>query len=221
MDKVFLRLRRYLRQRRYEVKRIHKSWVGFDTGLKAVLSDLFVIVQISLFVALYAVACWYAPIFLYVCLGLTALTIAYVLIYEPDVQSRISWTLFLFLSCGTGFFIYVLSRKPVCYWGQLIKFNRISKRVRPLIGSFQVWDCSEAVRGDCEYIHRAGGFLPYSDTDLKYYPYAKAAMDNIIARIDAAEKFVFIEFFIVADGVYLDRLISVCRRKIAEGVEIR
>lgn len=221
VDKAFSRLRRYLQHRRYEVKRIHKSWVGFGTGLRAVLSDLFIIVQLSIPVILYAIACWYVPIFMYVCIGLTVFTIAYVLIYEPDVQSRISWTVLLVLSCGIGFLVYVLSRKSICYGFKRLKFSKISKRAKPLVGEFQTWDCSDEVLDDCEYLYRSGGFIPYSGTDLKYYPYAKPAMDNIIARIDAAEKFVFIEFFILADGVFLDRLISVFRRKIAEGVEVR
>ncbi|MDE7168416.1 MAG: hypothetical protein K2O28_06185 [Clostridia bacterium] len=221
MDKAFLRLRRYLQHRRYEVKRIHKSWVGFGTGLSAVLSDLFIVAQLSLIIALYGLACWYAPIFWYVCMGLTAVSIVYVLIYEPDLQSRISWTVLFVLSCGLGFFIYALSRKAVCYGIHRLKFSKISKKAEPLVGEFQVRKCSPEVKADCEYLYRAGGFVPYSNTDLKYYPYAKAAMDNIIARIDAAEKFVFMEFFILADGVFLDRLVSVFRRKVAEGVEVR
>lgn len=221
VDKAFFRLRRYLQQRRYNVKRIHKSWVGFGTGLQAVLSDLFTVAQLSLLVVLYALICRYVPVFLYVCLGLTALTVAYVLIYEPDIQSKISWTVLFVLSCGSGFIVYVISRKSVCYGIKRYKFSKISKRVQPLVGTFKVNGCSDVVRGDCDYLYRSGGFIPYSDTDLKYFSYAKAVMDNIIARIDAAEKFVFIEFFIVADGVFLDRLISVLRRKIAEGVEVR
>jgi len=221
MDRSYFRLRKYLIQRRYEIKRIHKSWVGFGTGLCAVLSDLFIVAQLSLAVVLYALACWYVPVIFYICLGLTALTIAYVLIYEPDFQSKISWTLLLLISCGCGFFIYVFSRKSVCYGLKRHKFAKIADNMLPLVGTFKVRGCSDVVRGDCEYLHRAGGFIPYTETDLKYFPYAKAAMDNIIARIDAAEKFVFLEFFILADGVYLDRLISVFRRKVAEGVEIR
>ncbi len=221
MDKAFLRLRRYLQHRRYEVKRIHKSWVGFGTGLRAVLSDLFIVAQLSLIVALYALACWYVPILWYVCLGLTVVSIVYVWVAEPDLQSRVSWTVLFVLSCGLGFFIYALSRKSICYGFKRLKYNKIAKKVQPLFGAFKVRKCSAEVKADCEYLYRAGGFVSYSHTDLKYYPYAKAAMDNIIARIDAAEKFVFMEFFILADGVYLDRLISVFRRKIAEGVEIR
>ncbi len=221
MDKNFFRLRRYLQQRRYNVKRIHKSWVGFGTGLRAVISDLFIVAQLSLLVIIYAIVCWYVPIFFYVCLSLTALTIAYVLICERDVQSKISWTCLLILFCGCGFFAYFLSRKRVCYGIKRLRFAKITKKILPLVGVFNPKNCSAAALADGEYLYRAGGFIPYTNTDLIYYPYAKAAMDNIVARIDAAEKFVFIEFFIVADGVFLDRLISVFRRKIAEGVEIR
>ncbi len=221
MDKTFFRLRRYLIKRRYKVKRIHKSWVGFGTGLKAVLSDLFIVAQLSFLVILYGIACRYVPFFFYVCLGLTVLTVAYVLICEHDIQSKISWTLLLVLSCGLGFFIYVLSRKSVCYGIKRHKFSKIKKKTEPFVGTFKAQNFPQEVRGDLDYIYRSSGFIPYQDTDLKYYPYAKAAMDNIIVRIDAAEKFVFLEFFILADGVFLDRLISVFRRKVAEGVEIR
>ena len=108
MDRAFLRLRRYMQKRRYKVKRIHKSWVGFGTGLRAVLSDLFVVLQIGLFLALYAFACYKVPVIFYVSLGLTALTAIYVLASVPDIQSKISWVIFLLLSCGSGFYIFVL-----------------------------------------------------------------------------------------------------------------
>lgn len=221
MDKAFFRIRRYLQRRRYKFKRIHKSWVDFGTGLRAVASDLFVAVQMGVFVALYCFGCWASPIFFYVSAGLAAATTVCILIFEHDVQSKISWTVLMLLSCGAGFYAYVLSRKPVCYGLHRLKFKKISKKTLPLVGEFNTDGAAVAVHNDLEYLYKAGGFIPYTGTDVKYYPYAKAAMDNIIARIDNAKLFVFIEFFIVADGVYLDRLISVFRRKVAEGVEIR
>lgn len=220
MDKSFFRVRRYVQQRRYKIKRIHKSWVDFGTGLRAVMSDLFVAAQLGLLVVFYAVGCWAEPVFFYVSEGLSAVTLIYILIFEPDVQSKISWTLLMLLLLGFGFYVYVLSRKPVCYGFKRLRFSKIKKKYLPLVGEFDADRCPAVVKGELEYLYRAGGFIPYTGTDLKYYPYAKPEMDNIIARIDGARSFVFIEFFIVADGVYLDRLISVFRRKVAEGVEI-
>lgn len=213
-------MRRYMQKRRYKVKRIHKSWVGFGTGLRAVFSDVFIVFQISLFLALYAYACYEVPVIFYVSEGLTALTAVYAAAGVPDVQSKISWVLLMIISFGSGFYIFVLSRKAVCFGVKRYRFSLISKKVTPLVGNFNVRDKSEEMRSHCEHLYETGGFIPYSGTDMHYYPYAKGALDNLIARIDNARKFVFIEFFIVADGVLLDRLISVFRRKVAEGVEI-
>lgn len=89
MDKKFSRLRLYLQKRRYNVKRIHKEWVGFGTGLKAVLKDLFIVFQLSILIILYAAFVYYVPYAFYVCVGLTALTAVYVGIFERDIQSKI------------------------------------------------------------------------------------------------------------------------------------
>lgn len=216
-----MRLRNYMKQRRYKVKRIHKSWVSFGTGLRAVFCDLFIVLQLCALVFLYGFVCWKVPVIWYVSLALTAITVAYVLIYENDVQSKISWALLLVLSVGSGFYIYVLSRKALCYGYKRRRYARIAKKVKPLVGSFQIRGCPETVKKDCKYLYENAGYVPYYDTQVKYYPYAREVLDNIIARVDSAEKFVFMQFFILADGVLLDRLISVFRRKVAQGVEVR
>lgn len=221
VDKYYFRVRRYIQERRYKVKKIHKSWVGFGAGFRAIFCDFFVAAQLALLVALYVLVSWRVPIFFYVSLGLTAATDVCILIFEPNIQSKISWTLLMLISFGCGAYVFIFSRKVICYGIKRLKFKKISKKSEPFVGKLEITDCSDAVKGDIEYLYKSGGFKAYTGTDIKYYSYSKAEMDNIIARIESAQNFVFIEFFILADGVYLDRLISVFKRKVAEGVEIR
>lgn len=215
MDKRYFRVREYLRKRRYERKRIHKEWVGFGTGLKAVLSDLFIAFQLFVMAMVYAVITGLYPIVWYVCLGLTALTAVLVLIFEPDVQSKISWFVLFVLSMGCGFIIYFLSRPQICFFWHKAAFGRIYKRVEPLEKDFVIGGES----GVEKYLN-SHGFDTYGGTRVKYYKHARNAMDNMVARIEAAEKFVFMEFFIVADGTFLKRLISIFRTLTARGVKV-
>lgn len=216
MDKHFLNLRRYYRRHRYEAKRIHKEWVGFGTGLRAVSADLFVVFQLLLIGTVYAFFARNYPIFFYVCVGVTALTGLGILLFEDDVQSKISWCLLFCISFGSGFIVYFLSRREICYFWHRRYFSSIKKRVKSPVNDYTV---SSEKMPSGNYLSEKG-YLAYCGTDGKYYGNARQLMDNIIARIDGAEKFVFIEFFIVADGVFLDRLISIFRRKAAQGVEI-
>ncbi len=221
---VFI-LRRYWRNHRYKTKRIHKSWVGVDAGLKAVLTDLFVVFQISCLLVAYALLVAAVPYaFLAACV-LTVLTMIYVAIEERDVQSKISWITLMFLSFGSGFLIYILASKTVCYGLKRSRFAKICERLPAPQPSAEPEVLSEAAISDgdgegvFEYLEN-NGFCAYAHTDGKYYANARNVLDNVIACVGSAQKFVFIEFFIVADGVYLERLIAEFKRKTAEGVEI-
>lgn len=217
MDRHYFNLRERLKKRRYQRKRIHKEWVGFGTGLRAVALDLWIAFQLFLLAVAYSLLVHYVPVAFYVCLCLTAITLLRVVIFERDIQSKISWSVLFLLSFGGGFIIYILSRSQVCFAFHKRKYGNICKRVKPYEGGN---DLSDAPKTAVESYLNGNGFRTYRDTEIKYYGNARQALDNMIARVDGAKKFVFIEFFIVADGVFLERLISIFRRKTAEGVKI-
>lgn len=217
MDKRYFRVREYLKKRRYEAKRIHKEWVGFGTGLAAVLSDLFIAFQLFVLGAVYAAVVRLFPIVWYVFLALTLLTAVLVAAFEPDVQSKISWCLLCLVSFGSGFLIYLLSRADVCYFWHRLHFKRVYKRVQPLERDFVI--NADGAQGAEKYLN-ANGFDTYGGTEVKYFPLARNIMNDMVARIESAKKFVFIEFFIVADGTYLKRLISIFKNLTARGVKI-
>lgn len=221
MDRKFFRLRYYLQKRRYNVKRIHKAWVDVGTGCRAVFTVLLTVAQGCLLILAYAFLATHFKIFFWASVGLTAFTDICVLVCEPDIQSKISWTLLFLASFGMGYIIYILSRKPVTYGISRIRYKKLAKKYGGFFPPFNPEKQEEPVRSDCAYMYDGGGYAPYDGTSAKYYPYARDIMLNIVNRIESAEKFVFMEFFIVADGVFLDRLISIFKRKCAEGVEIR
>lgn len=217
MDKHFLYLRERLKRRRYEAKKIRKKWLGFGTGFKAVSKYLFIVLQLAVLAVAYAALAYFYPTFFYICVALTAVTCLGVIIAEPDIQSKISWTALFIISFGSGFIIYVISRPYVCFFWHRAYFKKITERVGKIENGFTAdeKDCS-----DTELYLQNGGFSTFTGTKLCYYSNARKIMDNMTARIDSAEKFVFIEFFIVADGVFLERLLSIFRKKTAQGVKI-
>lgn len=211
----------FLKRRRERPKGIHKKWASPGAALRALFSDLTVVLQLCVMAMAYAVLAWYFPIFFYVSIGLTAATAVYMLIRERDIQSKVSWFLLFAASFGCGYIVYFLADKRICYGLARRRFAKIAERAENYSDIYRLENASPAVEKDCQYIYNAGGYVPYTGTDVKYYANARALFDNMAARIEKAEKFIFMEFFIVADSVLLDRLVSIFRRKSAEGVEIR
>ena len=65
------------------------------------------------------------------------------------------------------------------------------------------------------------GFLLYRDTDARYFPDGAAFFDDLIDRMQQAEVYIFLEYYILAEGQIWDRIFSVLKERAAHGVEVR
>ena len=64
-------------------------------------------------------------------------------------------------------------------------------------------------------------FLLYSGSRARYFPEGAAYFDDLIAHLQKAEIYIFLEYYILAEGQIWDRIFSVLRERAAAGVEVR
>lgn len=204
-----------------KIKCIHKRWVDFPTGAKALLTDLGIVFQLLVLASLYAFFSFLSRIFFYVSLALTLLSAVRVLICERDAQVKTSWLFLFVISFGCGYIVYFLADKRICYGLKRRRYSKIFARSEKYIGDFSVNGVSRTVFNDCGYIRDKGGYIPYDGTDLKYFSDAALLFTEMVADLEKAERFIFMEYFIVSEGRLLEKLIEVLSRKAAEGVEVR
>lgn len=70
------------------------------------------------------------------------------------------------------------------------------------------------------YLDRQG-FPLYTGTGAVYLPTGEAYLEDMLERMEQAEHFIFMEFYIMAEGQLWDRLMDLFRRKAGQGVEIK
>lgn len=71
------------------------------------------------------------------------------------------------------------------------------------------------------YVCQFGGFPAYENTSVKYFSCGEDKIEELVCQLEMAEKFIFMEYFIVAKGYVWDRILSVLKKKAKEGVEVR
>lgn len=64
-------------------------------------------------------------------------------------------------------------------------------------------------------------FLLYRNTAAVYFPSGAAFFEDALRRMEKAERFIFLEYFILAEGKLWDRMRSVLTEKARHGVEIK
>ena len=65
------------------------------------------------------------------------------------------------------------------------------------------------------------GFPLYKNTSVRYFEVGEKHFDALFEDLEKAEKFIFMEYFIAAEGQIWDRLIDILSRKVKEHVEVR
>lgn len=117
-------------------------------------------------------------------------------------------------------------------WGKVGKHNKLNRRIASQIGevdSHLTWDDAAAeefvtkhpVTSRMSRYMQANGAPIYKNNQVRYYEMGEDAFEDIFEDLEKAEDFIFIEFFIVAEGALWDKLHEILKRKIDEGVEVK
>ena len=78
-----------------------------------------------------------------------------------------------------------------------------------------------AAANQFRYLWNTAGYPLYTNTRVQYYPEGKDAFRDLKTELEKAERFIFMEYFIVENGESFRELEEVLSRKASEGVEVR
>ncbi|MBR6766402.1 MAG: cardiolipin synthase [Clostridia bacterium] len=71
------------------------------------------------------------------------------------------------------------------------------------------------------YTWRCGGFPIYRNTKVRYLSSGEASFEEMIRQLEKAEKFIFMEFFIIDEGYMWGRILKILEEKARQGVDVR
>lgn len=75
--------------------------------------------------------------------------------------------------------------------------------------------------GISRYLGSTGGFPTYFSEKNRYFSCGEDKFRDLLKELEQAEHFIFLEYFIVAEGVMWQKILDLLEQKAAEGVEVR
>ena len=72
-----------------------------------------------------------------------------------------------------------------------------------------------------KYLQNCGGFPIYSGTDTKYLTPGEEKFKHLLEELKKAEKYIFLEYFIIEEGIMWDAVLGILKQKAREGVKVR
>lgn len=71
------------------------------------------------------------------------------------------------------------------------------------------------------YLSREGNYPAYTDTAAKYFPSGESVFPDMLEEMKKAERFIFIEYFIIEPSRMWFTMLEILKEKAAEGVDVR
>ena len=192
---------------------------------RIVVLALLLIAQVAfLFISLYRTALSYSLVPLF---DLLARILAiYVINKEEDSQYKIGW-IFLILALpvlGSMLFLLCFGRKmPKRLANGTIKADA---RLRDLLKQDPevLNKLKEKQPEDAHYFIpgiQTSGFPVYQNTRVVYYDSGEAFLQDLLSELRKAKKFIFLEYYIIQNGMMWDQVLEVLKQKVKEGVEVK
>ncbi|MGN0665949.1 MAG: cardiolipin synthase [Huintestinicola sp.] len=152
--------------------------------------------------------------------------ILYIIGKDDNPSYRICWIILMAALPLFGGLLYVFigGKKPSKRLFNMM--SKTEKRFKHVLeqDSFAAEDInSHDLRASemMEYVRTSVGYPYYSSSANRYYPFGDDMFPEMLADIEKAEKFVYLEYFIIQEGEMWDKLSSLLVKKAESGVDVR
>ncbi len=206
------------------MKMKRKRGIGLPTRI--VVAGIMILIQLFLLIhMLYTLSS--QVIWFYTVVQLLSIVLSVIIINSKSNPTyKISWIIFILLVPFIGVTAYLL-------WGDGRVFPHLRHRMSKSEAHYKKFlpnDDSTKSRLLYEdllharqalYLSGESGFPIYSGTTCEYLSPGEVFMPRLLSELESAKKYIFIEFFILAEGKMWEQIHNILKKKAEDGVEIK
>ena len=192
--------------------------------VRFILAIVFAILETAAVIAAVMACSYYIPYF-YILVWLTEIAVVIKIIASDDNPDyKVPWLMVVLLIPVAGFMMYFL------FYDRKLQ-KRFVKRMNAMKSIGHKPDDSQLFAGLAEEsleAHNQAKMLCniseshlYSDTKQEYFPLGEEMFARLLEDLRSAEKFIFMEYFIIEEGHFWNSILEILKEKAAAGVEVK
>lgn len=157
---------------------------------------------------------------------LSVLMVLYLLNSGLDPTAKTTWLVILILAPIFGALLYWYTQWDVGHRALKARFEQLISMTKDKISQQEaVLDAlreeNPGVASLAHYIARSGCHPVYKNTKVTYFPVGEDKFEEMLKQLEKAEHFIFLEYFIVSEGLMWGKVLEILARKAREGVDVR
>ncbi len=202
---------------------IRKHFSGIVYTLKLIFVLLIILLQIGIVVSLSLLANDYLNYYFVIESALIFIFVLIINYQDIRVSYKLSWFVFLALFPPEAmllYTIYFLFLRINIFSKKHAKVQEATKELE--LQNFDVYNNinSRNIKQYVDLIYINARYPVYKNTEATYLPVGEDYHRELIAELKKAEKYIFLQYFIITTGTMLDEILDVLVDKASKGVEV-
>lgn len=152
--------------------------------------------------------------------------VIYLLNSGINSTAKVTWLIVIMLLPVFGLLLFLFTQSDIGHRALKMRVNDIIADTKERIPQPEevinrLSKENPGVAALAHYMRRSGCHPVYDKTSVTYFPLGENKFEEMLKQLEEAKHFIFMEYFIVDEGLMWGRILEILAKKAAEGVDVR
>ena len=200
------------------------EWEYNYIPVRYILAVLITILEVLAIIGIVGALCYYVPYFYLAAWATEIFCVIKIIASDDNPEYKIPWLLFVLILPIAGFMLYFL------FYSRMLS-KKYVRRLKKLYGEKYPEKDEENLSAlqkesptaykQAKLLQRLSDSHVFTDTKQTYFPLGEDMWERLLVDLRNAEKFIYMEYFIVEEGIFWDSILEILKEKAGAGLDVR
>jgi len=156
----------------------------------------------------------------------SALVVLYLINTRLDPTAKITWLIVIMLLPVFGVLLFLWTQSEMGHRVVKRRLDQLNRDAADLLPqredtALRLARADPGAAALAYYIRHTGPYPVYESTAVTYFPSGEEKWAELLRQLEQARHFIFLEYFIIEEGMMWGRVLEILARKVQEGVDVR
>lgn len=192
--------------------------------VRYIIAVFITLLEVLAVIGIVAALCYYVPYFYLAAWATEIFVVILIIASDDNPDYKVPWLLFVLIIPIAGFMLYFM------FYSRKLQ-KKFIKRLDNLKSQTYVQDDSElfsslqeespSAAAQARMLCKVAEAHLFTNTKQEYFPLGEDMFQRMLTDLEKAEKFIYMEYFIIEEGKFWNSILNILKRKAAAGVEVK
>lgn len=191
---------------------------------RLVITSILILIQILFFIFVIWKLSNYFIYIAILCVLISTLILLYIMNKDDSPSLKLPWILLIMVFPIFGGLFYIMFAQNRFYKKDKERIINIYKTKKKIYLEENIKELEKKdpiFSGNVKYIAHNCLFPIYKNTETKYLKIGEEMYNSLLNDLKKAQKFIFMEYFIIEEGKFWNSILNVLEEKVKQGVDVR